>query len=69
VYAFHTCGKERMFGLVPANNAKALKLNKNIGFRAVAEVPDALDDGIGYIIMRLDKQDCRFLPEELKEAA
>lgn len=69
IYGFHTRGKDRFFGLVPSNNQRALKLNRHIGFREVAHVPDALDDGIGYVVMRLDKADCRFLPAELKEAA
>jgi hypothetical protein len=69
VYGFHTCSKDRFFGLVPSNNEKALKLNQNIGFTIVTEVPDALDDGVGYTVMRLDKADCRFLPGELREAA
>lgn len=69
VHGFNTCGKDRFFGLVPSNNAKALKLNQNIGFEIVTEVPDALDDGIGYTVMRLNKQDCRFLPQELHEVA
>lgn len=69
VHGFHVCGKDRFFGLVPSNNEKALKLNRNIGFEIVTEVPDALDDGVGYTVMRLNKQDCRFLPVEMKEAA
>ena len=69
VHAFHTSGRKRLFGLVPSNNTKALKLNKHIGFREVARVPDAITTGIDYVIMRLDKEDCRWLPEELREAA
>ncbi len=69
VHAFVRGGKKRMFGLVPSNNAKAIKLDQHIGFREVARVPDALDDGVDYIVMRLDKEDCRWLPEEFREAA
>lgn len=69
VHAYHRCGRKRMFGLVPSNNAKAIKLDKHIGFKQVAVVPDAVDDGVDYIVMRLDKEDCRWLPEELKREA
>tara|TARA_R110000822_G_scaffold11142_2_gene41216 strand:+ start:4481 stop:4915 length:435 start_codon:yes stop_codon:yes gene_type:complete len=69
IHGFHTGGKKRMFGMVPDNNKKALKLDKKIGFHEVARIPDAISDGIGYIILRLDKENCRWLPKELREAA
>lgn len=59
-WVFDALGKKRMFGLVPDNNEKALKLDKHIGFHEVARVPDAIADGVGYIVMRLDKEDCRW---------
>ena len=55
--------RERLFGLVPDNNEKAIKLDKHIGFKEVTRIPDALMDGIGYIVMRMDKNDCRWLEE------
>ena len=69
VHAYHTGGKKRLFGLVPSNNEKAIRLNEKIGFHEVTRVPDAIDDGIDYVVMRLDKEDCRWLPEELREAS
>ena len=50
LHAFITCGRKRLFGLVPSTNEKARKLDEHIG-------------------MRLDKADCRWLPQELREAA
>jgi hypothetical protein len=58
-----------MFGLVPDNNEKALKLDKHIGFHEVARVPDAICDGVGYIVMRLDKENCRWRTNYEKRAA
>lgn len=69
IHAYIRNGKKRLFGLVPSNNEKALRLDRKIGFTEVARVPDALDDGVDYIVMRLDKEDCRWLPEEFREAA
>lgn len=68
-HAFHTLGKKRMFGLVPSDNPKALKLDLHIGFHEVARIPDAIRDGVDYIVIRLDKKDCRWLSEELREVA
>ena len=60
-HLFLTCGRKRIFGLVPADNAKALKLNKHLGFREVARVPDAYDEGIDYVVMRMDADDNRWI--------
>ena len=68
---FYTCKRQRFFGLVPDNNDKAIKLNKHIGFREVARVPDTIRAGVGYVIMRMDKAECRWLSRntEHQEAA
>jgi hypothetical protein len=49
-----------MFGLVPDNNARAVALDKRIGFTEVARVPHAVSEDVGYIIMVLHKDDCRW---------
>lgn len=66
-WVFDAIGKERMFGLVPDNNDAALKLDKHIGFHEVTRVPDAICDGVGYIVMRLDKADCRWRTARISE--
>ena len=68
-HLFCVCNRNRIFGLVPDNNEKAIKLDKHIGFTEVARVPRALSKNIGYVVMVLEKEDCRWLPEELREAA
>lgn len=68
-HAFHACGRKRVFGLVPSNNEKALKLDRHIGFKEVARIPNAVAEGVDYIVMCMEKSECRWLPEELREAA
>lgn len=68
-HAFLKRGKKRLFGLVPDNNQKALKLNKHIGWREVTRIPDAIREGVGIVVMRIDKEGCRWLPEIKEEAA
>lgn len=69
LYAYVTRGCERMFGLVPSNNEKALKLDKHIGFTEVSRVPRALGKDVDYIVMCLEREDCRWLPAQFKEEA
>jgi len=68
-WVFDAMGKKRMFGLVPDNNEKAIKLDKHIGFKEVARVPDAICDGVGYIVMRLDRDECRWRTAYNKQEA
>lgn len=67
-HLFVVCGRSRIFGLVPSNNPKALKLNRHIGMIEVARVPDALDEGVDYIVMEMEKARCRWIVD-LEEVA
>jgi len=69
-HAYETCKRTRMFGLVPDNNQKAFDIDKKIGFTEIARVPHALSEGVGYIVMSLHKDDCRWRSALMhKEAA
>ncbi len=67
-YVFNTVGRSQMIGLVPADNAKAIKLNLHYGFTEVVRLPDAYRVGVDYIIMRLLKSECKYLTQ-LSEVA
>lgn len=60
--------RSRVFGLTPSDNAKALRFNEHIGLRKIAEIEDAYDDGVGYVVTRMDKETCPWL-SRVKEAA
>lgn len=60
--------RKRIFGLTPENNKRALKFNERIGWKRVAVIPDAFDDGIGYVISRMDRDTTPWL-NHLREAA
>ena len=68
-HLFIACGRKRIFGLVPDNNTKALKFDQHVGMRIVAHIPDALSEGIGYQVMRMDKEDCQWIVQPIKEVA
>ena len=69
LHLFIQCGRKRIFGLVPSTNQKALKLDSHIGMKKVAVIPDALAEGVDYVVLRMDKDECRWLPAELRRAA
>jgi hypothetical protein len=67
-HLFITCNRKRIFGLVPATNKKALRLDTHIGFREVARVPDGYAEGIDYVVLRMDRDTSPWLGE-LRRAA
>ncbi len=66
-HLFITCGRNRIFVLVPGNNPKSIKLVTHIGFREVARIPDAYAEGVDYIVGRMDKSDTRWLTDEQRQ--
>lgn len=66
-HLFVTCGRARIFAVVPSNNSRALKLNLHIGWKEVGRIPDAISKDIDGVVLRMDKEDCRYLPQEVKQ--
>ena len=69
LWIFGVCQREHIVGIVPADNAKALKINKHIGFTEFARIPDGYNYGVDIVLMRLNREDCKYLPTELRKAA
>lgn len=64
-YAFNTCGKSRLIGLVPADNEEALKLDRHIGFKETHRIKDGYKVGVDFVMMEADRTDLsRWLNEE-----
>jgi hypothetical protein len=68
-HLFYTCNRSHIFGLVPANNARALRFDKHIGFTEVARIPDGVGTGTDYIVLRMDKSACPWIKHEKQEEA
>lgn len=63
-YVFLRTGRRSMIGFTPSNNPKALKLIKHFGFTEVGRLKDAHDVGVDLVINRMDKEDCKYLPDQ-----
>ena len=59
-YPFNKLGVSVILGQICANNTDALRLNRHLGFKVVAKIPDAHMDG-DLVIMAMRKEDCRWL--------
>ncbi len=61
-YVFNVADRKYMYGMVPGNNDKALRLNKHLGFTEILRLPDAYADGIDYVVVELKKENCKHIP-------
>ena len=59
-YPFNVLGVKVILGQICASNEDALRLNRHLGFKVVAEIPDAHMDG-DLVIMAMRSEDCRWL--------
>lgn len=65
-YVFEVAGREVLIGLVPADNEKALKLNKHIGFKETHRVKDGFRRGVDTVIMEARYEDLyRWMPKRM----
>jgi RimJ/RimL family protein N-acetyltransferase len=60
-YPFKQLKVNRIFGYVPENNLHAIQFNKNVGFTHVATIPGMFEHGVACYLMKLEREDCRFL--------
>ena len=63
-FVFDTSKRLKMIGLVPANNERALKMDRKIGFVEVARIKDAHDVGVDCVVMELTRENCNFNVED-----
>lgn len=58
-YAYSYLNAEWMYALVAEINAKAVRLNKRLGFLEKMRMPDAYGDGIDFIVMSCHRDQFR----------
>lgn len=59
-YPFNKLGVKVILGQICGSNEDALRLNRHLGFKVIAEIPDAHMDG-DLVIMAMRREDCRWL--------
>lgn len=60
-YMFSTCNVKYVYGLVPANNEKAVKLNRHMGFTVKTTLEEAYEENVDYLLMELKRENCKFV--------
>ena len=59
----------KIYGLVPADNLKAVKINKHMGFTVKARLEEAYEVGVDYLLMELKRENCKYVETKLDKAA
>jgi hypothetical protein len=69
-YVYDMGGRQKVLATIPADNDKALCLNRHMGFKELVRIENGFRVGCDAVIMEMHKDDCRYYrqPEELKEA-
>lgn len=60
-YPFEFCKVQMILGYMDASNAQALRFAKHLGFREEARIGQAARDGGDILILKMRKEDCRYM--------
>lgn len=60
-HIFKEAGRNIVYGITPANNEKALKLAKHIGFEQLAVLKDGYSEGVDFVLSRITSDKCRWV--------
>ncbi len=61
--------REIMMGHVRASNAKALRLDKHLGFREVHRIKDGFAPGDDLVVLEMRRADCKWLRDSARKEA
>ena len=64
-------GRTKIIGVTPADNLKAVKFIKNIGFKEIYRISDGYKVGVDYVVTEMNKDNCRYYngQEKFSESA
>ena len=54
-------GLKSIYGLVPGDNKKAIKINKHMGFTIKSRLEEAFAVGVDYLLMELKRENCMYI--------
>lgn len=60
-YPFVQMGRRIMLGIIPASNAKSLKMAQRLGLQETYRIKDGFENGVDVIIHEIRRDDCRWL--------
>ena len=68
-YPFVQLKLNHLIGLVGAKNDRALRFDQKMGFTKWFTIPDGYEDGEDLIVLKMSREECRWLKRERPEHA
>jgi hypothetical protein len=68
-YPFEQMGLGVLLALIPAWNARSQQLVKRLGFRETYRIRDGFEIGVDNVLFEMRRDECRWLPQQVREAA
>lgn len=68
-YLFEQQNRGVAIGVVAASNARALRMDKHVGFVEVARIKDGKAQGEDLVLLELRKENCKWLKRTTRRAA
>lgn len=62
-YPFLQCGKSVILGLIPASNARSVKLAKRLGLRETYRVRDGWSEGVDLVVLEIRRHECVWIQQ------
>ena len=63
-YIFNVAHRDIVMGFTPADNEKAIKVNKKLGMRELGRAPNAYKRGVDYVMFYMRRDECTYLENE-----
>ena len=54
-------GREKILGIIPADNERCLRFAKHIGFKELYRIKDGYKKGVDHILTEMNKDTCRYM--------
>ena len=68
-YPFEQCGRGVALATVRAANHRSAALCRHAGFQEVFRIRDGVERGEDMILFEMRRENCRWIPEEIRKAA
>lgn len=62
-YVFNTGNRSIILGAIAANNVRAIKTVKHLGFTETCRIKDGYAEDIDYVLLQLRKENCDYYEE------
>jgi hypothetical protein len=59
-YLFDFCDRKIIVGLTPADNERALRFNRKIGWQEVCRIPEGWKPGVDFVVQTMTPEQCRY---------